>query len=298
MIAGEYAVLLKGSALAVTTDHFLECCSFKNQTCFELSSNLWPNKKTFESSRDLNEEDPFEMAVKTAAEDFCTVNVKSELELSHGVGSSSALRLAVLSAVKGKIDTAILMQAYELQKAAQGKASGYDLATQYHGGVIQFKAEENFANHSVQKISFKIFSENILNNVAIFVSEIGAPTTETIKKNDHWLSEVKNIVLTSEEFIESMVVFTSYGNTMEKLIAFRNILETAPSYPKKVHFILKNNPGFDKTWTFKPTGAGGDDAILLFGEYPKQVSLQLEKSGWKKASFNFADTKLSLCEQP
>ena len=298
MIAGEYSVLAGGRALAVTTDHVLNCWVTENTKGWILDTNLWPAPRFFLIREELNDDEAFEQVVKNAAERFCKVVIRSDLAVEHGVGSSSALRLAVLAALKNNMSLSTLEQAYDLQKSYQNQASGYDLATQYYGGVSVFKNPGEFQKWTVETLDFKNFMGNILQHITVFVSKTGAPTKVTMQKNAHWFKNQFLIAQqsASEELIDSLMHYQSFQDVLDKIVKFRNILEESPAYPRRIHSVLSSLKGFDKKWTFKPTGAGGEDAILLFGKISAEAESALLNNCWLRAPFSFAEKKLTLEE--
>ena len=323
MLAGEYAVLDGGRALAVALDGELQvrCDAFHETgaagatiTTLELHSNLWLEPKIIEVDHD-NEplmSDPFIDAAISALSAWASkpskviFHVKANLDPTHGVGSSSALRLAVLASAKhiaagSLINVAELADsALELQRRAQPAASGYDIAVQSRGGLIEFRQGATR--------SLSVRAENHLDKLAscmvIMVGGVGASTGATMILFLDWLVKNKahaELMHLSETLVDAWQEFlTSPANTgLPQLIKavgqHRTLMAQSPVFPERIATILEKITGLDATWTWKTTGAGGEDAIILIGanETLKAPCEALSKIGWHQSPFNFTPNGLT-----
>ena len=168
MLAGEYAVLYGGDALAFTVDRLMEISVSRHPERFCLMSNLWQQPVIFggETPPEQAASDPFIETVLLGAQkcglDGATVDVRSALMTRFGIGSSSALRLGVLLALRGldaeegyfsesprEAHWEQASLALELQKRQQQAASGYDIATQLIGGLVRFSPENSGASRGL-----------------------------------------------------------------------------------------------------------------------------------------------------
>ena len=172
MLAGEYSVLTGGPALAATVSSKLESI-VSSQTHFDgiiIESDIWPEAlRTSWSEIDQMRSEPsihiFSTLINNKLLDLRKINggfkVKinsDKFDISFGIGSSSAIRVSIIQAIseleKLKLKAKeICKLAFDDQLKCQGKASGYDIITQVHGGLI----ESNPFQNSTWGNNFKTF---------------------------------------------------------------------------------------------------------------------------------------------
>ena len=105
MLAGEYTVLEGGPALACTVDRFLTVTiDEKPISGIQVDSTLWPETKHVTSATESVE--PLLQSVAFAANTYGAngyhLSVDSDLDLSFGLGSSSACRLGALMGINNQ----------------------------------------------------------------------------------------------------------------------------------------------------------------------------------------------------
>lgn len=77
----------------------------------------------------------------------CALDIESDIPSDLGLGSSAAVVVATLAALRAWADgvpprpDALLAEAREVIRAVQGMGSGADAAASIHGGVVAFRAE-------------------------------------------------------------------------------------------------------------------------------------------------------------
>ena len=239
MLAGEYAVLSGHRALALTVGRHLNVFVERSLSQSTIGSSIW--QKTYQLDTppaDLQNAPLFETA-KWAMDTWQLpafhLNVCSDIRIEDGIGSSSALRLAVLLglfAFKGSeegkdpfslIDDnkwSIARSAWQLQLGAQRKASGYDIATQLLGGLVTMKPELTESSwpgdiESTQACGNKQVSQWI----TIMRGGKGAPTTEVMGRTLQWLQQKgleSTLVKLSERTIDAFMNF--FKSSMQHLI--------------------------------------------------------------------------------
>lgn len=364
MLCGEYDVLFGGTSLSCSTDHGLTVTlspKDDDKAPVSIASSLWPEEILLGDPFNDYSETPLLDAVVQAFRRFdlplrgYRVSVSSQLEPTHGVGSSSALRLGVslachlahtwlsdkthhvdISMSKALDFTAseweVVRFAYKLQKSQQKNASGYDFVTQYLGGLILF-TPPLYANGDAPLTALKTWPASAqsiddrypdvishLNDlVDIYVGGKGAATTGHIKDcmtalhSDQMQQELRKVsqelstafqdALTSpiiSQSIKSAVDEQEPGvhhlphNDIADLCSamgnHRRFFESLPHFPVKIGEQLGQVPGLDETWSYKTTGAGGEDAILVAGHRQgrQDVEAVLAGLGWFRAPFKFA----------
>lgn len=323
MLAGEYTVLGGSPALAVTIDKHLAVRARLAVPGFGLSvgSELWPEPKQVGEADDRTPGvEPLVAAVARGARLFdlkdVALRVDSELVISHGVGSSSALRLATLlameelqrlstGAAKARARTDLwptARHAFDLQLEAQGQASGYDIATQLLGGLVRFRRGPTATAWPAEAIRLDDRAHAAMTRVVhVFVGGTGAPTTQLMGSTSAWLAESDRLArlgVATERLLQAFdQTFaatdpTSTDNLKHLTAAVgghRQSLVGSPGYPTKLAAALATTEGLDESWSFKTTGAGGEDALLVVGALASVQAAEttLRRLGWKRLAAGY-----------
>lgn len=327
MLAGEYSILQGHPALAVTIDQRMEVWASKSGPaegirCF---SDIWERpilvRQTPQNDEDIPQSDILYETVSEAMKRFHvkngTIRINSGLKVTHGVGSSSAVRLGTMLAlaqlqnednVLSDLDQVdrktagweLVRNAFELQKRYQTRASGYDFATQFVGGLIYMQADQNTPWPGfLRKNSEQVCLDKLNLFVHVFVGGEGAPTKKVMRNTLDWLGkagigdklnqESNRLISEFEGFLKDP--HDSIAELLSAVGEHRRLMENFPDYPKKLARSLAKCPGCDEKWSFKTTGAGGEDAILVFGDRPEieEPAAVLRGWGWKQLNVKFAD---------
>jgi mevalonate kinase len=299
MLCGEYSVLWGNPCLAMTVDRFLEVNLTAREGGAWVKSNLWDAPRNVVAGGQYS--DGALQCVETGMSVFglknFEVSINSDLG-EFGLGSSSALRLAILLAMAAwqkqsiklpeslKWSTAKL--AWELQRSGQGVASGYDVMTQLKGGIL--KITPNAVkwpgtiedNPSVDKFEFLHF----------FAGPASAKTSAVLTPTKRWLDHNDKVDLLNKANQELLNLLTgAFHNTpnedewrilVASVAAQRGIFAQSPFYPVELERTLAKVPDFDERWTYKLTGAGGEDMIIVFAkdENVPEVKAALKTLGW------------------
>ena len=303
MLAGEYTVLEGGPCIASTTNHRMQLqWTPELQGGIRVASDLWA-EESFAVVPGGTYPQPLLNAVaslfdRESLRDLSgLIHVDCGLRIQDGVGSSSAFRLglAVLAgslAGEGRPQD-WLRSAIRLQQLSQPKASGYDCTVQLHGGCLLFTMGSAIKEKSsLQKIP--ALTETLRDYCRILVGGGGAPTPQLIRDMSDWFSSGTRwarFEQASQDLVEHFRGFQD-GDPLqllvEKVAAFRRTMAGSPGLPVKVAS-LQDLTGCDQTWTYKTTGAGGEDALLFFGDRDTFASLKdkLQEKGFVEASFGF-----------
>ena len=340
MLAGEYTVLHGGEALAVTValDLVAQVSPLPTGTfagCRVLS-DLWDEVQEIRPGTPATafSTSPLLAAVARGMELYgiksAEVSIRSALPLSYGIGSSSALRLAVLSAMQDfarqeqQLPTLsqtehlpVAREALALQRAAQRQASGYDIATQLYGGLVQSGSSNDLASWpTALSAQGADTCAKLARIVHVYVGGMGAPTTPVMTSTSEWLEEraampqlarlnsaLQRSILAA--LIQMDLDTTDLRDDNTKTIsdlaaatgAQRRFLSESPHFPKSLAAQLAALPGCDQTWSFKTTGAGGEDALLVFGRSAdiSAADSTLRTLGWHPMPASFTGLGLRLC---
>lgn len=301
MICGEYAVLKGGSATAVAVDKRLEVRTRPStDDSYRLISELWAapivKKKLDRESSCLLER------VAAWAEQEWKLNpfklvVTSNIKVSDGLGSSSALILATLASLQSlngfDLDSnQVAKTSLKLQRDFQGFASGYDFATQTAGGIVVFTPQEQFG-------SYERLPLDPAKSSAFFMLKggRGAPTKSVGKDTLNWLNEDKerwrNLLTSAEQAADTTRLHFSNNaagkqeigvDLIKALARLRDCFQGSPHYPKQLLDSFSQLPGFDQSWILKPCGAGGEDALMLVARNSApliEITAKSESLGWQ-----------------
>jgi mevalonate kinase len=312
MLAGEDAVLRGGHALAATLDCGMNInVEWQNHSAdWEIHSNLWSEPK-FVHDDHTPQIDMLCRAVQFAAK-RCgmhggKVTVSSDIEIKHGIGSSSALRLGICAAFfalkngpdenrSGGIPIEAVNAAWQLQSEGQGVASGYDIATQFAGGLLEFSFE--YHDNKWKPHWFKHDLNNLADIIHVFVGGKGAPTAQTTQTTSSWLESAnrnEKLMENSEALVDVFNLAIQWPETrnINRLVqacgAVRQLFVGSPHFPTEVADHIQTTPGCDRSWSWKTTGAGGEDALLIIGKSSEiaAVASKLWDIGWHRLNVPF-----------
>ncbi len=303
MLAGEYSVLTGGRALACAVNRYMRVTlSSADAPGIHIQSDLWkddtvtlladqnPNslpsymQPAFLSVRRAQE------LVPMAAKD-CHLTIQCDYPSSYGLGSSSALYLGIITAFfrAHDIQESPLKAARDLQQSSQNFASGYDIWTQQTGGIVVYSHDQ------VQSLTPDCDSY-----FSVFVGGEGASTAQIVPTTYDWLLKQDKL----QELSRYNELLISLGTTLmakydedielEFFTVMRKQQTILASSPAANRFILElmELPGAFVNWATKTTGAGGEDAILVFGRAPRRLPAEskLEELGWRRLSVSIATT--------
>lgn len=307
MLSGEYSVLSGKPCITTAVDRWLVLEIEAHREGFLLESNLWPEPEVYPSLEHMPSHDLFALAVKKSAR-YCyweagaKVRIVNSFPVTYGLGSSSALWLGVLlgfhSLRYGQTPSegqmwSLAQEAFQWQKSAQSQASGYDFATQVHGGCFWWRPEEALpgairAYPNLSKASSWL---------RLIAGGQGNQTKETLEDMGIWLK-----TSVGQTYLEHMERFTGTfdgwlrrggepdGAFFAQMGALRALQREAPHFPRSLEDQLISLQGCDETWSFKTTGAGGEDTLLVVGseEATAGVFAGLRASGWQPEPLSMA----------
>jgi mevalonate kinase len=230
------------------------------------------------------------------------IHVHSPLKTTWGAGTSSALRLGVLLAAQHATSATtdsltLAREAWALQRRQQREASGYDVATQITGGAIVFTppsgrglwpgAIASLPGEDLQRLS---------EHVHVVVGGRGAPTTATLGSTLEWIdqtAQAATIQSTQRELVDGFLGFARGLLSLETLCQSceraRRVFESSPRFPSEIKDALRQDSRSDSEWSWKTSGAGGEDALILIGKRDSlRAPLQtLARLGWMPLGIPF-----------
>jgi hypothetical protein len=219
--------------------------------------------------------------------------------------------------------------AFSLQWESQKRGSGYDTITQLLGGIVQsqpFSSEgldgDSFvpsqqvnASHGLRQETLAQWPYRVetINNIPpsrmskwvhLFVGGQGAPTGPLVRSTMGWMLDaeqkgfLRELCARDQQVQKAALGLLKMGkgdqethvkSLMGAVGQHRRLLKKMPQYPNSLAQSLEKIPGCDHSWSFKTTGAGGEDALLVWGELAHlgEVSQCLRKLGWKRHNVGF-----------
>ena len=321
MVAGEYTVLNSGLSLSSTVNQFMWVnCSLSENNKDEIRSDYWTEPFTGDVTKlptDKLLSSPLLSTVAWVRRKFSlshlSLVVNSQLSPSFGFGSSSALRLGIISAayclrysceeLSAEQSLCIARWSKDLQEKDQhGFSSGYDIITQVTGSVVLFKSE-NGAKWPEFVRQVPGVSQTLNKYVRVYCGGKGAKTSEVVGKTFSWLqktSMLSHLSECSQKLISLLIDGSRNDDYLYELSSrfhsCRRVFEKSEFFPTQLASDLKSLAGVDKYWSFKMTGAGGEDSILLVGEDKDLQAAHdlLTNCGWFLFVHNFSNNKMEI----
>lgn len=142
MLFGEHAVLAAKPAMVAAIAQYLTVRLEKRQdSIIEISSNTFPAYQTHLNDLMVIKPYTFVLAClmqhKKVLTQGLNIHIDSAIDPTLGLGSSAAVTVAMLSALKQlfKLDTTIWPEACAIIRQIQGSGSGMDALASLHGGI-------------------------------------------------------------------------------------------------------------------------------------------------------------------
>ncbi len=306
-VAGEYAVLRGETSLSASIGARLAVTVERQDTDrLIVHSSLWPEPRNVDTAA---ADEPLIQSLKFLRERHgirgATITVESELSVAYGLGSSSAVRLGVHLGFAALYHQTLALddsqrwlaarEAWRLQAELQGFASGYDFVTQLEGGYLEWQPDfENWPG------PVKQLDINWLKNfVHPYAGGQGAPTATVGGGVRRWLDENPARWTELETKTRDLVAaFLSQNieQTVQANEKHATFFRQAPFYPTGLYNLLARLPEFGRSWTFKTTGAGGEDAILLIGPRSELTLADsaLRRQGWRPLPWSWTNEGSTL----
>ena len=232
--------------------------------------------------------------------------INSKLSPVFGLGSSSALSLlfAAWSSKTRELET-IVVKAFDLHNKWQKQSSGYDILSQAQGGLIEGQGiyqEEKFYPRKFQK-----FESKYLKNIADFFlfagTGRGSDTKKALKqntllfKNKSTKDELRKACSENVTSYKNLILdpgSNSYESACYITKEKRQFLGQLNNSPRELITSIARLRGRDKSWSFKGTGAGGEDLFLFVCEvdFKEKLSRDLENIGLKIFSYQCSELGL------
>lgn len=248
------------------------------------------------------------------------LDINSELPPAAGIGSSSAISLGVLltfnHATGRHLDGPELLQlACRSQQLYQrGYGSGYDVISQYYGGIVLTQAPSSqggtatMVRHHHECTLIKrasgllgIFAQPQL--TASTSSLLTSMLTPAGQDGGDLPHEPHHPTLPLQPPPEFAAICTWQNRLIAQLLLFQlsaELIATAATaqhqlcqhprfaYPQELFAQLSTLAGFNHHYAVKTTGAGGSDALLSIGPLPAEAKTILSSYGYAPLATSFS----------
>jgi mevalonate kinase len=292
LLTGEYAVMQGAPAIATTVAAYVKA-RIKAHDVTVVHSSLW-EKPAHPSEHPL-----IDACFNHFMYPKCEVELRTEFDLRYGLGSSSGILLGLVKGLALFTETELSDDqlwhiCWQIQKNYQsGFASGYDIAAQLKGGAGFF-----------YKQCFEPLDIDFHRRMKIYVGGTGSHTKDLVKNVVHDLDQQKLWPKLIEKALSVHEISLSYfgreaihaeeqAEFFREIKNYREILETSPHYSSSIVDKLKTCSGYDQDWQCKLCGAGGEDAILLFGEDTRMAESYLIQQNWIKLPYPLSSEGLT-----
>lgn len=320
MLAGEYAVLHGAPALATSTDAAMEVSfRIRPQGGVSATSFAWDEDLLADDLLEARSSKHFLISILANA---CleaelpglTVDVEKGYPVSYGFGSSSALTICAYAAAAAFTEQDwsrwdVARHAWKRQQEHQGIASGYDVATQTLGGLTYFQHQNDLNPWPSATRQVPDLFNQLPEIVHVYTGGLGADTRSTMRKTmsvldqqqlwTHWLAANRTWVRTFLAYLRNPDSDVHWHQFLDANRTLLHFARKTPAYPK-ILSELERFEGHQKTWTCKTTGAGGEDAVLLFGTQDaiQEAHQWLQDSGWQQMPGCFSQAGWSVRVDP
>ncbi len=318
ILAGEYSVLAGQPALACAVQKrmTIEVAEPDTQNKkWNIESCLW-DKKLSVTTMDLiagNYSEECSMVCATLTEAIrqnpdvhpLSISIACDWPIAWGLGSSSALRLGLLAALKSHSPLELVQS---LQQKQQGLSSGCDAFVQFHGGIWSYQM------HGRSK---RLKNTKGNNNEALDFADKGFYFF-THPKNDEKSTKdcIQGVIDSTEDaaslyecshaFYESAKQWLIEGDHQEKssIKIWKNLLRTCSDLRRQFQDTsgyttemaqLARLPGLGRSWEFKGLGAWGPETFLVLSNGKDQtdrIRTYLSNMGCKEVVFKVAQKGL------
>ncbi|MFW7377475.1 MAG: mevalonate kinase [Oligoflexus sp.] len=313
MLAGEYAVLHGAPCLSCAVDVRMNIQAQKATAGYTVYSDFWDASWSLDAVPSAFQDNILIQVLQWCRDNWqlppFDIKVQSDFAVQDGLGSSTALRLGTLAALQNlfaletiETDPWYLPRlVWQMQLKEQSFASGYDVITQFLGSWVEFQADEKNWPGKPQQIAFGHKPNEWIH---IYRGGRGAPTKTVGSRTKDWLSEHKlwpDLLNISNELVAIFRQTLSAEQTELKellpaLQQLQNLFLPSPDYPLALHQSLAALPGFQTLWTYKTSGAGGEDAIILIGrqEDLSPAFQSLKNLGWSRLPYALGAERLKI----
>ncbi len=297
ILFGEHAVVYGEPALALAVDKRCSCQVDRGSS--ETTVNGYPIKERYHSYI-------LECINRVGIDDNLKIETESNLPSGAGMGSSAAVSVATIGALKAfkksEIDEEeVARNAFNIEFDIQGSASPIDTSTSTHGNAVmiseekeedflwKIKKEQNewYIHHRpIPEVKFVIGDTGVHSSTAPLVRKVRR-FYEKSNFAREVIEDIGKIVREGSSLLEEKE-FERVGDLMDENHRLLSILGVShPKLERLVKGARKNSYGA------KLTGAGGGGSMIALTDRPEKVAEIIKRRGGTPYILNSTEIGLS-----
>ena len=270
MLLGDYAVLEGGTAMVAAVNRRATAVSLSEEEAARHPSSAVV-EHVLQAAKEAGYDVPPGIRIDTSG-------FRDEVGTKLGLGSSAVVAVLTSALATGRGDDVTLSVAVRGHRsAAQGKGSGVDVAACFSGGVIATKRQPG----PIEPLPSRLRGHELF----VLYTGQAASTPELVKKCQasaqwsRWQSVLQSL---ADEGVDAwraqngsrfLSVVARYGRAMGQMGKDAN----APVVTDQIEAIMRL--ATEKGAAAKPSGAGGGDVVVLWGQDPERVARIAEETG-------------------
>lgn len=299
MLFGEYAVLHGEPALAACFDRQIRCSAEAGGDALVFDAPELLDEVVRLPLSALDAEAPFPelrllwplLSRAAPALDGLRLRFDATFPPTWGLGSSSASTLAAVAAVRALLgespsDLALFREARGLQRRLQGRASGYDAATQLLGGVVWFQDADAL---TLERVSGPALPLRVAYTGAkASTTKMIGSVTERFPPGSAIYGRIGDLCRDGRALIEGGDL-AGLGAAMNAGHALLAELGAVSDAQAAAMARLQAVPG---VLGARMCGAGGGDCVLLLAPDPDAAAHAADTVGWELLPLSFTERGL------
>ena len=172
------------------------------------------------------------------------------------------------------------------------------------GGIVEYCSAGGDwpARSSVQAIANEDLHSNLVSWVHLFIGGQGADTTSVMQTTNNWLAAqghtpmITASVALQRAFLDTLHDLRNLHTLIAAMAQWRVWFAASPYFPTHIDTALQAVSGRDSRWSWKTTGAGGEDALIVVGHQRDigGVTACLAELGWQRYNYRVSEGGLQL----
>ncbi|PID45609.1 MAG: hypothetical protein CSB47_08150 [Proteobacteria bacterium] len=289
MISGEHAVVYGHNAIVAAIEQRVGVTLHsRNDQTLRITSQIAPPLETTPESLEISGPYRFVLAAiechrHTLSSGF-ELDIRSEIDPTLGLGSSAAVTVACLGAIKRYCDQPVCDlhdDALAIVRRIQGRGSGADLAASYHGGLLAYRPPLRDDDHaavrtlptpptlSLRYCGYKTPTAEVLDLVA-----------KRMQGNEAAFERLYARMGDSSQAAIAAAQAEDWPVFCQHLTDYQTLMDELGVCDKTLHQIIGDARRHPGTLAAKISGSGLGDCVLAVGSIPDSfVPAPLSKQG-------------------
>jgi len=207
-------------------------------------------------------------AVKAWGKPGETFVAESSFSGKYGFGSSSAVTVATLKAIRsGATNQEVFDTAYKIVLEIQGKASGFDVAAAVYGGTLYYVKDKTIESLPITDIPLVVGYTGIKANTTALIEDVARKRAAEPEKVERIFEAIGKLVIDAKE-----KMIEANWERVGRLMDFnQEYLRDLGVSSEKLELLISAAKGVG-AWGAKLSGAGGGDCMIaLVSKEKRQV---------------------------